>query len=72
MTKYIDEMIDESNITSAQYWDDENGKHDHVIAVIDGKEHSVPLNVGNRRYREILRQVKNGKLTIKDADNTWK
>ena len=36
--------------------------------VIDGAEMSVPLDPNNRHYAEILRQVKEGTLTIKDAD----
>ena len=28
----------------------------------------VPLDPNNRHYAEILKQVKEGKLTIKDAD----
>ena len=55
------------NITSAQYWD-VDGELDHVIANIDGKLMSVPLDPDNRHYAEILAQVKAGTLTIKDAD----
>ena len=36
--------------------------------IIDGTEMSVPLDPANRHYAEILRQVKEGTLTIKDAD----
>ena len=36
--------------------------------VIDGAEMSVPLDPANRHYAEILKQVKEGTLTIKDAD----
>jgi hypothetical protein len=43
------------NITSAQW-------------VIDGEKASVPLDPDNRHYAEILKQVKEGTLTIKDAD----
>ena len=35
---------------------------------IDGVWHSVPLDPANRHYAEILKQVKEGTLTIKDAD----
>jgi len=55
------------NITEAQY-------HKHidvnvsVKATIDGKEVSVPLDPDNTDYQEILKQVKAGTLTIKDAD----
>ena len=36
--------------------------------IIDGIEMSVPLDPHNRHYAEILKQVKEGTLTIKDAD----
>ena len=36
--------------------------------VIDGAEMSVPLDPNNRHYAEIMRQVKEEGLTIKDAD----
>ena len=55
------------NITSAQYWD-RDGEHNHVIATIDGVVMSVPLDPANRHYAEILKQVEEGLLTIKDAD----
>ena len=35
---------------------------------IDGVESFVPLSEDNRHYAEILKQVKEGTLTIKDAD----
>ena len=54
-------------ITSAQYWD-RDGEHNHIIATIDGVVMSVPLDSDNIHYAEILRQVEEGLLTIKDAD----
>jgi DNA-binding FrmR family transcriptional regulator len=39
-----------------------------ILATIDGKLSSVPLVEGNRHYDEIMKQVKAGTLTIKDAD----
>ena len=39
-----------------------------INCTIDGAGHSVPLVVGNAEYDEILKQVKEGKLTIKDVD----
>ena len=60
-------MIEEMNITSAQYWG-ENGVNDHIIATIDGVIMSVPLDPQNRHYVEILRQVEAGTLTIEDAE----
>jgi len=43
-------------------------KNVSIQATIDGVEMSVPLDTANRHYAEILKQVKEGKLTIKDAD----
>tara|TARA_Y100001937_G_C6889952_1_gene228578 strand:- start:150 stop:353 length:204 start_codon:yes stop_codon:yes gene_type:complete len=39
-----------------------------VTATIDGNPCTVPLDPNNRHYAEILKQVKEGTLTIKDAD----
>ena len=39
-----------------------------ILATIDGKLSSVPIEEGNRHYDEIMKQVKEGTLTIKDAD----
>lgn len=60
-------MINQMNITSAQYWD-RDGEHNHIIATIDGVVMSVPLDPDNRHYTEILRQVAEGTLTIADAE----
>ena len=59
------------NITSAQYIQDplDDPKVNKMIkATIDGQEWFVSINTNNRHYAEILRQVKEGTLTIKDAD----
>jgi len=53
------------NITSAQYTTEEKTV---IKATIDGTEMFVPLDPDNRHYAEIMRQVKEGTLTIKDAD----
>jgi hypothetical protein len=55
------------NITSAQYIK-VNDKNDNIKIIVDGKEMSVPLDPNNRHYAEILKQVKEGTLTIQDAD----
>ena len=55
------------NITSAQYIEFEN-KVVNINATIDGQEMIVPLDVANRHYAEILKQVEEGTLTIKDAE----
>jgi len=39
-----------------------------IVATIDGEQISVPIQVGNRHYDEIMRQVDAGELTIADAD----
>ena len=55
------------NITQAQYHKS-NDVNVSIKATIDGAEVSVPLDPANRHYAEIQKQVKEGKLTIKDAD----
>tara|TARA_R100001224_G_C4004975_1_gene144142 strand:- start:794 stop:964 length:171 start_codon:yes stop_codon:yes gene_type:complete len=55
------------NITSAQYRQD-NGENVGIMATIDGQELFVPLDPENTHYAEILEQVKEGTLNIKDAD----
>tara|TARA_R100000700_G_C3061035_1_gene75768 strand:+ start:383 stop:559 length:177 start_codon:yes stop_codon:yes gene_type:complete len=56
-------------ITSAQYQKDKDTDINVSIYVtIDDKKLSVPLDPANRHYAEIMRQVKEGTLTIKDAD----
>jgi hypothetical protein len=59
--------MDEMNITSAQYVK----KFDDIVCInasIDGEQLSVPICEGNRHYKEILRQVEEGTLTIADAE----
>jgi hypothetical protein len=56
------------NITSAQYTTNRNGDNSSVKTTIDGVEMSVPLDLANRHYVEIMRQVEAGTLTIQDAD----
>ena len=55
------------NITSAQYIKFE-GQNSTIKAVVDGVTKFVPLDGASRTYKEIMKQVKEGKLTIKDAD----
>jgi hypothetical protein len=56
-------------ITDAQYIKDEiTGENDIIFCKINGVECSVPLDVNNSDYAEILKQVDAGTLTIKDAD----
>ena len=56
------------NITSAEYRKDLDGKNETIFAVINGQEWFVPLDPNNTHYAEILKQVKAGTLTIKDAE----
>ena len=53
------------NIKTAQYLDSNKAL---IKAIIDDVECYVPLDPDNRHYAEILKQVKEGKLTIKDAE----
>lgn len=60
--------MDEYNITSAQYVSFLNNNQDCISATIDGIEMTVPLDLANRHYAEIMRQVEAGELTIQDAE----
>ena len=56
-------------IENAEYKYDVDGKTKVSIKVtIDDKPSVVPLSLGNRHYVEIMKQVKEGTLTIQDAD----
>ena len=59
--------MNEMNITNAQYIAEE-GTNVCINATIDGVSMSVPLDPSNRHYKEILRQVEEGTLTIADAE----
>ena len=50
-------------ITNAQYDD-----YDCIVCLIDGVKFVVPKDPDNTDYAEILKQVKEGTLTIKDAE----
>ena len=39
-----------------------------VSCTIDNKNVTVPMNENNRHYKEILKQVAEGTLTIQDAE----
>ena len=51
-------------------WDyDENAKKNvNVIIIMNGVEKTVPMDEDNIHYAEILKQVADGTLIIKDAD----
>ena len=56
------------NITFAKYSVDLDGNNISIQATIDGTDWAVPLDPANRHYAEILKQVEEGKLKIKDAE----
>ena len=56
------------NITSAQYNVGMDGNNSSIKATIDNQEMSVPLDLANRHYAEIMRQVEAGTLTIQEAE----
>ena len=59
------------NIKTAQYFKDITDKVSSIqVTLVDEPNLavSVPLDPNNRHYAEILKQVKEGTLTIKDAD----
>ena len=61
--------MDEINITSAQYVLSKfSNENDSIKAIIDGVEMSVPLDLANRHYAEILRQLESDQLTIQPAE----
>ena len=55
------------NIKDAQYIK-HNDENSVVKITVDKEEMFVPLDPANRHYAEILRQVKEGTLTIKEAE----
>ena len=59
------------NIKTAQYYKDISDKVSSIqVTLVDepNLSVSVPLDPANRHYAEIMRQVKEEGLTIKDAD----
>ena len=59
------------NIKTAQYFKDMTDKVSSIqVTLVDepNLSMSVPLDPDNRHYAEIMRQVKEEGLTIKDAD----
>jgi len=60
--------MNEHNITSAQYQQDDFNNNVSIWATINGVEMCVPLDPANTDYAEIMRQVEAGELTIEPAD----
>ena len=59
--------MENMNIESAQY-NAPDGENSSITAVIDGVTMSVPLDLSNRHFAEITRQVEAGTLVIQDAE----
>ena len=56
-------------IENAQYVNNSaTDERESITATIDNQLMTVPINLDNRHYAEIKRQVDAGTLTIKDAD----
>lgn len=56
-------------IKNAKYQKDIGSSENNcVVAEIDGQIWTVPMNEENTYYAEIVKQVKEGTLTIKDAE----
>lgn len=55
-------------ITSAQYVSMSLVENYSIRAIIDGQELFVPIDLNNRHYAEIMRQVEAGTLTIQEAE----
>ena len=55
--------------TNLKYHTNQYGDNVSIEFTLDGQLHYVSVNsVGNRHYDEIMKQVKEGTLTIKDAE----
>ena len=58
----------EYNVTSAKYVLDMDGNKSTINATINGVVLSVPMDVRNRHYAEIVRQVDAGELVVQPAE----
>ena len=56
------------DITEARYQQHENKNVSVRVVLSNGNRLSIPMTEENADYAEILKQVKEGTLTIKDAD----
>ena len=59
--KYLRSKVVDENVSTST---DNIG----IIAIIDGKSWTVPLDPANTDYAEIMRQVDAGELTIEEAE----
>ena len=56
-------------IKDAQYFKDIiTGEVSSIRCIVNRRHTSIPTDPNNTDYQEVLKQVKEGKLTIKDAD----
>jgi len=55
-------------ITNARYVLSLQGENESIRGIVDGKITVIPIDPANTDYAEILKQVKEGTLTIKDAE----
>ena len=63
--------MEDIKVTNAQYWRYPlTGKVTHIYCTVEGRklEQQVPIDMGNKDYQSIKRQIDAGTLTIKDAD----
>ena len=60
--------MNKMTITSAQYVSMSLVENKSIRATIDGQELFVPIDLNNRHYAEIMRQVEAGELTIEEAE----
>ena len=56
------------DITEARYQQHENKNVSVRVVLSNGNSMSIPMTEENTDYAEILKQVKEGKLTIKEAE----
>ena len=52
----------------SEKYDEDKTQFTYSVTLSNGEILSVPKDPANRHYAEILKQVKEGTLTIKDAD----
>ena len=65
--RVIGDNMDDMNITSAQWHEDEDNVKTGVVTTIDGQEMFVPNDPNNRHYQAIQKWVVEGN-TIAEAD----
>ena len=63
--------MEDIKVTNAKYWKYPlTGKVTHIYCTVEGRklEQQVPIDMGNKDYQRIKRQIDAGTLTIKDAE----